>query len=73
MIITSSIAYHLIGANTTQYEPSWGYLDELVLNDLQVAMALDCLQSSHQISVPVNRPEEINQLFDTISYSKGTR
>jgi aminopeptidase 2 len=27
--------------------------------------------SSHPVSVPVNNPSEINQIFDQISYKKG--
>lgn len=56
-----------------QYEPTWEFLDQIITNELQVAFSLDCLESSHPISVPVERPEEINQLFDTISYSKGKK
>jgi len=32
---------------------------------------LDALQTSHPISVPVNHPDEINEIFDSISYGKG--
>lgn len=33
---------------------------------------LDSLVTSHPVQVPVNRPEEINEIFDSISYSKGS-
>jgi aminopeptidase N len=29
-------------------------------------------ENSHPISVPVNVPDEINEIFDTISYQKGS-
>ena len=29
------------------------------------------LESSHPISIPVNNPDEINEIFDGISYAKG--
>ena len=32
---------------------------------------LDSVQSSHPISVDVNNPDEINELFDGITYGKG--
>lgn len=32
---------------------------------------LDSLKSSHQISIAVNNPDEINHIFDRISYGKG--
>lgn len=43
-----------------------------VIDDLQSALALDSLRSSHPIEVPVKRADEINQIFDAISYSKGS-
>jgi len=33
---------------------------------------LDALRSSHPIEVDVQSPNQINQIFDAISYSKGT-
>jgi aminopeptidase N len=33
-------------------------------------MRKDSLESSHSISLPVNNPNEINSLFDEISYDK---
>jgi len=43
-----------------------------VSEDLQQALSLDGLRSSHPIEVPVGKAEEINQIFDSISYSKGS-
>ena len=37
----------------------------------QTLIIPDSLQSSHPISVPVNHPDEINEIFDSISYGKG--
>jgi aminopeptidase 2 len=34
-------------------------------------ISLSFLETSHPISVPVNVPDEINEIFDTISYQKG--
>lgn len=44
---------------------------ETVKNFLQV-LDLDSLQSSHPVSVTVGHPDEIAQIFDTISYTKGS-
>ncbi len=38
--------------------------------DLQSAMVPDGLASSHPIFVPVSHPDEINEIFDQISYKK---
>ena len=44
--------------------------DEFIVYVLQDALEFDGLVSSHPIYVPVNNPDEINEIFDTISYSK---
>jgi len=35
------------------------------------ALRYDAMESSHPIEVPVNHPNEINEIFDIISYAKG--
>lgn len=52
--------------------PEWKIWQSYVTNDLQSALSLDSLRSSHPIEVPVKRADEINQIFDAISYSKGS-
>ncbi|CAH8442119.1 unnamed protein product [Dicrocoelium dendriticum] len=36
------------------------------------ALRLDALENSHPIEVEVNNPEEIDEIFDSISYCKGS-
>ncbi|GAV56139.1 hypothetical protein ZYGR_0BA00450 [Zygosaccharomyces rouxii] len=55
-----------------EFEPEWKVWEEYVADTLQHALALDSLRSSHPIEVPVKRADEINQIFDAISYSKGS-
>lgn len=55
-----------------KFFPEWKVWQSYVVNDLQHALALDSLRSSHPIEVPVKRADEINQIFDAISYSKGS-
>lgn len=52
-------------------EPTWKMMEQFVPDDLQSSFTLDCLESSHPISIPVDHPDEINEIFDRISYSKG--
>lgn len=52
-------------------EPTWQMMEQFVTSDLHPVFALDCLESSHPISIPVGHPDEINEIFDRISYSKG--
>ena len=45
-------------------------MEQFLLADLQNVFPLDSLASSHPISVEVDNPKKIKQLFDRISYSK---
>ncbi|KAK3383789.1 aminopeptidase 2 [Lasiosphaeria ovina] len=52
--------------------PDWKVWEGYVTDSLQRALSLDSLRSSHPIEVPVKKADEINQIFDAISYSKGS-
>ena len=52
-------------------EPTWKSKDLFVVNELHQVFSLDALTSSHKISVEVSNPDQINEIFDSISYSKG--
>ncbi|CAI6095111.1 unnamed protein product [Clonostachys chloroleuca] len=54
------------------FYPEWKVWHSYVVNDLQSALNLDSLRSSHPIEVPLKRASEINQIFDAISYQKGS-
>ncbi|KJZ75303.1 Aminopeptidase 2 [Hirsutella minnesotensis 3608] len=54
------------------FYPEWHVWQTYVIDNLQSALFLDSLRSSHPIEVPVKRADEINQIFDAISYSKGS-
>jgi aminopeptidase 2 len=54
------------------FYPEWKVWQTYVIDSLQSALSLDSLRSSHPIEVPVKRADEINQIFDAISYSKGS-
>lgn len=54
-----------------EFQPEWKVWEQYVTDTLQHALKLDSLRSSHPIEVPVKRADEINQIFDAISYSKG--
>lgn len=54
------------------FYPEWRVWESYVTDTLQSALGLDSLRSSHPIEVPVKRADEINQIFDAISYSKGS-
>ena len=55
-----------------EFYPEWSVWQTFVIDTLQGALSLDSLRSSHPIEVPVHRAEDINEIFDAISYSKGS-
>ena len=68
-LITRFASYtEYIGTN--HVSPETAILDRFVLESVQPAMGYDSLSSSHPISIPVNHPNEISEIFDTISYLK---
>lgn len=55
-------------------EPTWNLKDLIVLNEVYRVMAVDALASSHPLSSPadeIKTPDQIMELFDSITYSKG--
>ncbi|CZT42721.1 probable aminopeptidase 2 [Rhynchosporium secalis] len=54
------------------FYPEWKVWQSYVTDGLQSALSLDSLRSSHPIEVPVKRADEVNQIFDAISYMKGS-
>ena len=55
-----------------KFYPEWKIWESYVTDSLDQALALDSLRSSHPIEVPVKRADEVNEIFDAISYAKGS-
>jgi tricorn protease interacting factor F2/3 len=51
--------------------PQWDIWEDFVKNSTGGAMARDGLNSTHPIEAKVRTPEEVEELFDEISYGKG--
>lgn len=51
--------------------PEWKIWEQFVADTLASAMQLDALDSSHPIQVPIAHAEEVEEVFDAISYNKG--
>jgi glutamyl aminopeptidase len=56
---------------TNHSEPGFQMMDVFIEDALTVALYSDGLATSHPISVPVEDPSEIGEIFDSISYEKG--
>lgn len=51
--------------------PEWNMRAQYVDKVINTALSADQIASTHPISVEVNMPSEIDQIFDEISYEKG--
>ncbi|MFM7088995.1 MAG: M1 family metallopeptidase [Candidatus Paceibacterota bacterium] len=51
--------------------PKWDIWTQFATHDFGVALRLDALEHTHAIEIPVHHPDEIGEIFDAVSYSKG--
>lgn len=51
--------------------PEWGIMEQFALDNLHGVLTLDATLGSHPIVVKVESPNQITEIFDTITYSKG--
>jgi puromycin-sensitive aminopeptidase len=56
---------------TDKLYPEYKMWTEFAGSQQSRALTLDSLRSSHPVQVPINYAEEVEQVFDAISYSKG--
>ncbi|MFY9457771.1 MAG: M1 family metallopeptidase [Candidatus Spechtbacterales bacterium] len=62
----------LMGAKAVHYLfPEWKTWERFYVDDTASGLSLDGLATSHPIEADIKDPEEIGQIFDAISYSKG--
>ncbi|KAF5566748.1 aminopeptidase 2 [Fusarium phyllophilum] len=50
----------------------WHFWDSYVANTLQKALSLDSLASSHPVELLISDPTDAKQIYDEISYKKGS-
>uniref|UniRef100_A0A4W4GQF0 Aminopeptidase n=1 Tax=Electrophorus electricus TaxID=8005 RepID=A0A4W4GQF0_ELEEL len=71
--LSEGLALYMSYLSADYTEPNWNLKDLIVLNDIHRVFAVDALASSHPLSSKeedIMKPEQISELFDTISYSK---
>ena len=52
--------------------PQWKLWEQFTSGHAASALRLDSLRSSHPIQVPIKHAEEVEEVFDAISYCKGS-
>ncbi len=58
-------------AGVAAVEPGFKIMEQFTSDEMQSTMQQDAMESTHQISVPVDDPDQIREIFDGISYHKG--
>src|SRR3989344_4623814 len=51
--------------------PKWNIWERFTNDTQGIALRLDALKTTHPIEVEVHHPDEIGEIFDAVSYSKG--
>lgn len=69
--LNESFATFMAFKATDALFPDWHIWEEYVSVTTAGGIALDSLRSSHPVEVPVGNPNEVDQIFDAISYNKG--
>lgn len=58
--------------STDKIYPEFHLWDQYVNDTFETALSLDSLDNSHPISVNIHNAEEVEEVFDAISYNKGS-
>ncbi len=56
---------------TEKLFPEWNIWERFTNDTQGIALRLDALASTHPIEIEVHHPDEIGEIFDEVSYSKG--
>ncbi|KAL7069747.1 hypothetical protein ACQ4LE_011147 [Meloidogyne hapla] len=63
----SFMEYVLIGHNYPEFKVWVNFISSRIMT----GMERDCLRNSHPIEVPINNPNELEEIYDAITYAKS--
>lgn len=69
--LNEAFATYIAYKAVDHFYPEWQIWDDFIDGDTCRAFGMDMLQSTHPIAVPVHTPNEVEEIFDHISYGKG--
>lgn len=69
--LNEGFASYIEYKGVNEVHPEWRMLDQFIIDDLHGVMNLDATLASHPIVQKVENPDQITELFDSITYSKG--
>lgn len=70
--LNEGFASYMENLCTDNLFPEWHVWDLYLADRYAVALRLDALANSHPIEVQVHHPDEISEIFDMVSYAKGS-
>lgn len=70
--LNEGFATYVASLGVAHLHPEWHSLDEESVDNTLDIFKFDALKSSHPVSVEIGHPNQISQIFDAISYSKGS-
>jgi len=69
--LNESFATYMAYKAMYHYFPEWNIWEYYIEADTAGALDYDSMKTTHPISVKVNSPREVEEIFDSISYGKG--
>lgn len=70
--LNEGFASYMENLCVNQMFPNWHIWDMYVSDRYAIALKLDSLSTSHPIETKVHHPNEISEIFDMVSYAKGS-
>ncbi len=69
--LNESFATYMAYKAVDYYFPEWEMWNDFIAGETTHGLSDDSLKTTHPIAVKVNTPNEIEEIFDAISYAKG--
>ena len=69
--LNESFANYMAYKAVDHFNPEWKMWEDYLYGEASRGLFKDTLKSTHPIEVEVNSPQEIEEIFDEISYAKG--
>lgn len=69
--LNESFAHYMSHHTINAIHPEWNVWTKFLLSEQSKGLLMDSLHSTHPVETIVNHSDEINQIFDAISYCKG--
>mgnify|MGYP001610650864 CR=1 FL=1 len=69
--LNESFANYMAYKAVDHFNPEWKIWEDYLYGETSRGLFKDTLKSTHPIEVEVNSPQEIEEIFDEISYAKG--